>query len=312
MADRPFPRPQVEAHQGLYPLGRADHGHEDQGVYIADDGIAHHRVLSNDPKYGLVEEKDNDAIGTLTEPVGEAQGENPAVDSEIRPEPAQPQALPVGEKIEEEYPYRGGLGQSGGQSGPPHSPAEHQHEQGIQPHVHQGAGEHADGAHLGSAVGFHLDLQIIGDGEAGRKAGDGAHILLDIVQGGRGGPQEEGHPLQVQQHGDTQQHTGPAGDPEVLVKIIPRPLQIPLTQGDGEDGGGTGSQQNAQGEHQGGKGHGEIYGGQGVFSHAPGHKHPVHHGVQGENPHGHNGGDDEFEKTMYELQWYDLLFLEVS
>ena len=89
-------------------------------------------------------------------------------------------------------------------------------------------------------------------------------------------------------------------------------FQILLPQGDGDDGGCTGGQQDAQRKDHRREGHGQIDGRQRVFPHAPGDEHAVHHGVQGENPHGHNGWDHELEETFDQIQGYDLLISLLS
>ena len=177
-----------------------------------------------------------------------------------------------------------------------------QYKNGVQHHIHEGAGDHTDGADVGGAVGLDLDLQVIGYGKEDGKGGDGAYILFYIHQGVRGGTQEQGHPLQVEEDQGTQQQAGNAGDEQILIEIIPGAVQIPLAQRDGDDRGSTGGQQDPHHKDQRGKGHGQIHGRQGVFSHPPGHEDAVHHGVKGEDPHGDDGWDDELEKPLEQVQ----------
>ena len=71
----------------------------------------------------------------------------------------------------------------------------------------------------------------------------------------------------------------------------------------------TTMRQDAQGEHQGHEGQGQVDGGEGVLSHAPGHKHAVHQRVEREDPHGHDGRNGEFEKAAYQVQVHNPLLL---
>ena len=168
----------------------------------------------------------------------------------------------------------------------------------VQQHVHQAAGGDADDAHMGGAVGLDLHLQIIGHREKHGEGGDDTHILLHQVVVLRGGAQEMRHPVQIEQDDDRQDHGGDDDHKQVLVEIVARLLHIPLPQGDGQDGGGAGGQQDAQGEDQRHKGQGQVDRRQGVLSHAPGDEDAVYHGVEGEDPHGDNGRDGELEKLL--------------
>lgn len=67
MVDRAFFRPEVEAHQGLYALANAGHGHEDQGVDVADDGIWSQAALTDDSEDNVVKKEDDQAVGELIE-----------------------------------------------------------------------------------------------------------------------------------------------------------------------------------------------------------------------------------------------------
>ena len=165
----------------------------------------------------------------------------------------------MGEKIDDKHRRGRGLGQPGGQGRPPHPPVEMHDKDVVQHHVHQAAGDNADDADMGRAVG--------------------------LDQGG----------------GDDHE--------QVLVKVVAGPLHVLLSQGDGQDGGGAGGQQDAQGEHQRHEGQGQVDGGEGVLSHAPGHEHAVHQGVEREDPHGHDGRNGEFEKAAYQVQVHNPLLL---
>ena len=95
---------------------------------------------------------------------------------------------------------RGGDGsQPGGQGRPPHPPVEMHDKDVVQHHVHQAAGDDADDADMGRAVGLDLDLQVVGHGEKNGEAGDDPHVLLYQVVVFPGGPQEVRHPVQVEQ-----------------------------------------------------------------------------------------------------------------
>ena len=152
---------------------------------------------------------------------------------------------------------------------------------------------------MGGAVRLHLHFQIVGHGEKDGETGDDAHVLLHQGEQVSAGPQKEGHPLQIQQH-RRRQNQGDYDDHEqVLVKIVAGFFLVPLPQGQGQDGGGAGGQQDADGEHQGDKGHGQIDRAQGMAAHPVGHENAVYHGVQGEDPHGDDGRDGKLEKFAY-------------
>ena len=208
----------------------------------------------------------------------------------------------MGEKVADEHGGSGGLGQSRGQRRPPHAPAEAQDEQGVQRHIHQAAGQHAHGADLGRAVGLYLNLQIVGYGEEDGKDGDGAHVFLHILQRVRRGPQKQGCRLQIQQNGRRQQQADRSCHRQGLVEVIAGLLQLPPAQGDGDDGGCAGGQQNTDHIDQRGEGHGQVYRRHGRFAHAPGHKDPVHNGVEGEDPHGCDGRQGKFQKFFTKFQ----------
>ena len=66
----------MEADQWLHALGGACHGHEDQGIDVADDGVGCQRALADDPENGVVKKKDDQTVGELVEALGQAQGQN--------------------------------------------------------------------------------------------------------------------------------------------------------------------------------------------------------------------------------------------
>ena len=112
----------------------------------------------------------------------------------------------------------------------------------VQHHVHQAAGDDADDADMGRAVGLDLDLQVVGHGEKNGEAGDDPHVLLYQVVVFPGGPQEVRHPVQVEQDQHRQEQGGGDDHEQVLVKVVAGPLHVLLSQGDGQDGGGAGGQ----------------------------------------------------------------------
>ena len=212
-------------------------------------------------------------------------------------------------QLTEDQQGTGEVGQGGGDGRPGHPHVEPGHEEQVQHHVHQAAGDDADDADMGRAVGLDLDLQVVGHGEKNGEAGDDPHVLLYQVVVFPGGPQEVRHPVQVEQDQHRQEQGGGDDHEQVLVKVVAGPLHVLLPQGDGQDGGGAGGQQDAQGEHQGHEGQGQVDGGEGVLSHAPGHKHAVHQRVEREDPHGHDGRNGEFEKAAYQVQVHNPLLL---
>ena len=162
---------------------------------------------------------------------------------------------------------------------------------------------------MGRAVGLDLNLQVVGHSEKNGEAGDDPYVLFYQVVVFPGGPQKVRHPVQVEQDQHRQEQGGGDDHEQVLVKVVAGPLHVLLPQGDGQDGGGAGGQQDAQGEHQRHKGQGQVDGGEGVLSHAPGHEHAVHQRVEREDPHGHNGWNGEFEKAAYQVQVHNPLLL---
>mgnify|MGYP000470690161 CR=1 FL=1 len=73
----------------------------------------------------------------------------------------------------------------------PHTPAVEMHDKDVvQHHVHQAAGDDADDADMGRAVGLDLDLQVVGHGEKDGEAGDDPHVLLYQVVVFPGGPRK--------------------------------------------------------------------------------------------------------------------------
>ena len=67
-----------------------------------------------------------------------------------------------------------------------------------------------------------------------------------------------------------------------------------MTQG--QDGGGAGGQQDADGEDERHEWHGQIHCPQSVAAHAVSNENAVHHGVQGEDPHRDDGWNGKLEK----------------
>src|SRR5699024_9869158 len=130
-------------------VGGADHSHEHQGVDIADDGVGGEGVLSDHRQNDLVEQEDHKPVGKLAESVGHAQGDDPAVSAQVKLEFAEPQGLPMGKEVDHEHNGGGDLGQAGGQGGAPYAPVEVHHEHIVQHHIHDCAGQHADGADVG-------------------------------------------------------------------------------------------------------------------------------------------------------------------
>lgn len=122
MAVFSFPCPQMEAHQWLHALGGACHGHEDQSIDVADDGVGCQCALADDSKNGVVKKKNDQTVGELVEALGQAQGQNAAISGKIQLEPPHPQPLPVGEKVAEKDTGGRDLGETRGQRRAPHTP----------------------------------------------------------------------------------------------------------------------------------------------------------------------------------------------
>lgn len=112
----------------------------------------------------------------------------------------------------------------------------------VQHHVHQAAGDNADDADMGRAVGLDLDLQVVGHGEKNGEAGDDPHVFLYRWWFSPVAPRKSATQSRLNRTSTAQEQGGGDDHEQVLVKVVAGPLHVLLPQGDGQDGGGAGGQ----------------------------------------------------------------------
>ena len=163
----------VVADQRLAALRDTQHGVDDEGVHIGDDGVAHQSVVAEAPEDDPVEQEDHHAVAQLRHAVGKAQRDQTLVDAPVHPELYEVEGVVSAQEVPQIDDARQKLGKARGEGRAPNAPVQNEDGHVVQHTVGQTAGDDRQNGQTGKAVGLDQHLHVIGDNEAhgeGRKA----------------------------------------------------------------------------------------------------------------------------------------------
>ena len=284
------------ADQRLAALRDAQHGVDDEGVHIGDDGVAHQSVITQTAQDYPVEQEDHHAVAQLRYAVGKAQRDQPLVDAPVHPELHKVEGVVSAQEVAQIDDARQKLGQSRGHRRAPHAPVQKEDGDIVQHAVGQTAGDDRQNCQTGIAVGLDQHLHVIGDDEAQRERGQAPEIIDGILIRYALCAQQHGERLQKYENEDGDGQADARQQHDVLREQAIGLLALVLSQIDGDDGAGTDGEDDADGEQHVGEGHRQIYRGHGVFVHTLGYHQPIHDGVQAENHEGCHRSGYEMQK----------------
>ena len=159
------------ADQGLAALGDAQHGVDDQGVDIGDDGVADQAVVPQTAEDDAVEQEDHHAVAQLGDAVGKADGQQALVDVPVHAEADEVEGVVAPQEVAQVDDAGQQLGDAGGHRRAPHAPIQHENGHIVQHAVGQAAGDDREDGDAGIAVGLDEDLHVVGDDEADGEGG---------------------------------------------------------------------------------------------------------------------------------------------
>ena len=169
------------ADQRLAALRDTQHGVDDEGIYIGDDGVAHQSVVAEAPEDDPVEQEDHHAVAQLRHAVGKAQRDQPLVDAPVHPELHEMEGVVSAQEVAQIDDARQKLGKSRGEGRAPHAQIQHEDGDIVQHAVGQTAGDDRQDGQTGIAVGLDQHLHVIGDDEAQREGGQAPEIVNGIL-----------------------------------------------------------------------------------------------------------------------------------
>ena len=271
----------VEAHQRLTALGDTQHGVDHQRVDIGDDGVTDQPIVPQTPEDDAVEQKDHHTVAQLRHAVSDANGDQPLVDVPIHTEPHRMEGGLSPQEVAQIDDAGQQLGSAGGHRRAPYAPVQHKDGRIVQYAVGQAACYNGDDGQPGIAVGFDEHLQIVGDDKANGEGGQPPQIVDGIGKRDALGAQQPGKGLQKDQHQRCDHKACHRQQHQILGKQAVGLFALAAAQIDGDDGAGTHSKDDGDGEQHVGEGHRQIYRGHGVFAHTLGNKQAVHDGIQG-------------------------------
>ena len=285
----------VVADKGLAALRNAQHGVDNQGVHVGDDGVAHKSVVAEAAEDDPVKQEDHYAVAKLRHAVGKAQRDQPLVDAPVHLELHDVEGVVSAQEVPQIDDARQKLGKARGEGCAPHAQVQHEDGDIVQYTVGQAAGDDRQNGQAGIAVGLDQHLHVIGDDEAQREGGQTPEIIDGILIRYALCTQQHGERLQKYEDEDSDGQADAGQQHDVLGEQAIGPLALVLSQIDGDDGAGTDGEDDADGEKHIGERHCQIHRRHGVLTDALGHHQPVHNGVQAEN---HEG----CHRSGYEMQ----------
>ena len=144
----------VEADQGLTALGNPHHYVDDQSVGVGDDGVADQPLLADAPEDHVVEEQDHEPVAQLIDPIGDANGDETAVDAPIHPETDEVEGGLAPNKVAQIDHTGEQLGQASGHSSAPNTQIQVEDGHIVQDTVGQAAGDDGADGQLGIPIGL--------------------------------------------------------------------------------------------------------------------------------------------------------------
>ena len=188
------------AHQRLAALGDAQHGVDNEGVHIGDDGVAHQTVVSQTPQDDAVEEEDHHAVAQLRYAVGHTDGEEPLVDMPIHFEFHKVEGVVSPQEVAQIDHAGQQLGKSCGKRRAPNAPVQKENGHIVQHAVGQASGDYRQDGDAGIPVGLDEHLHGVGHNEAHRKGRKAPQIVDGVLVGDALRAQKHGEGLQKDEH----------------------------------------------------------------------------------------------------------------
>lgn len=271
---------------------------DDQCVGIGDDGVGHQTVGTDTAENGMVKEKDHQTVAQLRQTVGNADGQQTAVDLPVHTETHRTEGAVLAEEMGQIDDAGEKLAHTGGRCRAPNAHVPVEYGQIVQHTVGNAAHTNGKKSQTGTAVGFHQHFQIIGDHEAHGEGSEALEIRNGILQCGFVGAQQQSKGFGEHQHQDGDGDANDRQSYQILGKELVGALGVLLSQEEGDDGGGAHCKDHCNGKQEIDERHGQIHGAHGVLTHAAGHKQAVHNGVKGKDHEGGHCGRGEAEKLL--------------